>query len=455
MASVGNDVEAFGNAGSSDVLSRIYGALKKTYKREQIDANFELHCPFVKSLKKRKVAPGQDYTWAVSLDPANGIGNNLADVIAGVGVSDSVARGTGMANFTAKMSKDYSVLNLDNEFIARAASPDAAFAAQFRYQVNGSLQWFGTQYARKIAGNGSGALAKIAYADINTPSGALYYTLPHKSMTRFFTKNTVLVVCDLSTTGVPTGNLAAGGTVTAVDRNTGIITVSGAPVLTAYSGSTSGLLLGARGVMGVVGSPIRTDNVCGVAGWIPTTVPTSLATVGLGTTRINSTYNRDLYPERLAGHRLTGSTAPIDDLLFELGGRMMEVGSIPDVCGMSFNTYAKIASRQWNKVMPYDAKMAAAINCKPLSIVTPAGQLPFMVDASFPDDAVYLLKRNTWEIIHTSSGVPAQITEGAGNGNAFQLDEDGVQYRWRAWSQLVCVDPYQNGVAAVSDTSFI
>jgi hypothetical protein len=65
-----------------------------------------------------------------------------------------------------------------------------------------------------------------------------------------------------------------------------------------------------------------------------------------------------------------------------------------------------------------------------------------------------MLTMVTWRLIHLSGALPERITDAASNGQMFQTLEDSVQIRYRAWWNLVCLSPVDNGVFSVDSTNF-
>lgn len=406
--------------------------LKKTYAKVDIKANFELETPFMKSVKKVSIGEGQNYTWWVPLAAPSNYANDLDTLTA-----RSTLTGATQANFVANTGDDYAILSLSNKFLARSKKADASFVEQLKFSIETNLQGYGVQVARKMAQDGSGAIAKLGTTFTGTAGTC---TLLYPEDAKYFAPG---MVCKGATEsgGVPTTTLSAEFTILTVNEATGVITWT--------SAAMGGDVYTYIGLSGSIG---QTTNAVGLAGWIPLTVA---AGVGVVSTTITCSHARTAAPERLAGWRLTGETAkPLDELIFKLVSKMQQRGSKPDRVLMSFNTYNKVASRQWNRIVPANQAEAGKLAADGFVIKTGAGNLPLMADSTIHDDRVYLLKGDTWRIAHLSAGMPEKITEASGDGGFFQLSSDGIQIRYRAWWNLICLDPFQNGVIQVDSTAF-
>lgn len=410
-------------------------ALKKVYSPARTTGKFELSTPWMKSLKKIDIGgEGQNYTWSVALGYGSGYGTSLSNIIANSaeGNPDS---GATVANFIANTGSDYAVLNLDAKFMARSKNANAAFVQQLKYQVDKNLEGFGIYIARKLSGDGSGAVAAI------TPmTGAqTVYQLANPNDIKYFTVGMRIQSCTAAF-----ADISAVRTILTIDEDAGSFTVASVTLTNSHT------------MVGLAGSLlVATKNIVGLAAYIPLTVASSTVVGALSSSLVNCSHNRSAHKERLAGHRLVGQTAkPLDELIYKLDSKMRERGARPDVVLMSFNTYNKIASKQWSRIVPTNKPEAEKLGLKPLGIVTGGGTLPFMADSTIPDDRVYLLRQETWKVAHLSNGMPERIGDAAGSGMFFQLDDDAVQIRYRAWAQLICEDPFENGVIEVDSTAF-
>lgn len=405
-------------------------ALKKTYTTDKLRSKFELNHPFMKMIKKEAISEGQNHTYAIGLTWGTGFGNNLATVLAGTAAGNP-SSGAKTANVTVNTGDDYAVLELDRKFLARSKKADAAFADQLKYQVDRQLEGLGNVVAKKLMGDGRGILCAIT--DLGTAGAETSFVVP-ATQTKYFTEGMRVQFMNAAYT---LDTVVA--TITSVNDETGSIAASFTTT------QNNNVYVGHAGVIGAG------TNASGLEAWIPLTAPGASTAVG---DLIVTSVNRSLHLMRLSGHRYSSTSRPIDESVFILAERMQERGYRPDVCLVSYNTFNKIASKQWNKIVPNNIPDAEKLGLQRLGIQTAEGVIPFVCDSSMADDRGYLLTKDTWRMVHLSESVPARITDAAGNDNLFEGTGDAVQIRYYAWWNLKCIEPAANGVFAVDSTQF-
>lgn len=404
-------------------------ALKKTYTTDKLRAKFELNHPFMKMIKKEAISEGQNHTYAIGLTWGTGFGNDLATVLAG-SAAGNPSSGAKTANVTVNTGDDYAVIELERKFLARAKKADAAFADQLKYQVDRQLEGLGNVVAKKLMGDGRGILCSITA--LGTAGAETSFTVP-ATQTKYFTEGMRVKFMNASYT---LDTVVA--TITAVNDETGVISASFTTT------QDDNVYVGHAGIIGVG------TNASGIEAWIPLAAPSGTSVGDLVTTSVS----RANHLMRLSGHRYSSTSRPIDESVFILAERMQERGYRPDVCLVSYNTFNKIAAKQWNKIVPNTLPDAEKLGLQRLGIQTAEGVIPFVCDSSMKDDRGYLLTKDTWRMVHLSESVPARITDAAGNDNLFEGTGDAVQIRYYAWWNLKCIEPAANGVFAVDSTQF-
>lgn len=408
-------------------------ALKKMYSAEKTKLRVELNNPTWKDIKKVAIGEGQNYTYSIGLTYGSGFGNSLSSIIAGT--SGSPSSGAKSANVVVNTGDDYSVLELSNKFLKRSAKADAAFVEQLKYQVDASLKGMGLNFSTKLFGYGNGVMATCSA----TGTGAITtITLTNARDARFFTEGMVLATGSISGTTVTLSSTYP--VISSINESTGVITVA------SVTPSVSSTVLGLRGVLGQT-----TTNASGLLAWLPTSAPSGTS---VGNSLITTSVDRANHQSQLAGFRVDDSTRPIDECAYLLAQKIQERGGRPDRIICSYNTFNKMAVKAWNKIVPMNKAEASSTGVQSLGLVTPYGTLPFVVDSSCPDSVCFMLTMDTWRIVHLSGGLPERISDAAGNGQMFQTDDDSVQIRYRAWWNLICLSPIDNGVFTVDSTNF-
>lgn len=90
---------------------------------------------------------------------------------------------------------------------------------------------------------------------------------------------------------------------------------------------------------------------------------------------------------------------------------------------------------------------AAKAGFPTLGIVTPKGVIEVVADPYMVEDTVFLLNLDTFELHHLM-GLP-HVIDDDGRGILREVDSDGVEIRFRAWPQLGCNKPMDNGRAPI------
>lgn len=410
-------------------------ALKKMYSPEKTKLRVELNNPTWKDIKKVSIGEGQNYTYSIGLTYGSGFGNSLSSILGGdAGVPSS---GAATANVVVNTGDDYAVLELSNKFMKRAAKADAAFVEQLKYQVDASLKGLGINFSTKLFGYGNGVIATGSHTTHTDPD-ATQFLLTNARDSRFFTVGMKLALGTISGTTVTLDSVFP--VVTGVNESTGAITFA------ATNMTQQNTVVGLRGVLGQT-----TTNASGLLAWLPTSAPSGTS---VGNSLITTSVDRGTYQSQLAGFRVDDTTRPIDECAYLLAQKIQERGGRPDRIVCSYNTFNKMAVKSWNKIVPINKAEATSTGVASLGLVTPYGTLPFVVDSSCPDSVCFMLTMDTWRIVHLSEGLPERISDAAGSGQMFQTSDDTVQIRYRAWWNLICLSPIDNGVFTVDSTNF-
>lgn len=229
--------------------------------------------------------------------------------------------------------------------------------------------------------------------------------------------------------------------ITSIDEDAGTITcaedANGATVTNIsayYTGLTfSDFIHPVGDFFGSTGQKIK-----GLASWIPLTAPTATAFWGV---------DRTPHITRLAGHRLNDPTAPVEDSILNLAEKMHERGATPGDAFISPRQFTKATKRLNAKVEYSGAGGTATYGFSNFKVETSAGQVSIYADPDCPEDRGYLLNMDTWSVRHL--GLPEVVTtDGLSALRRPGLDE--IEIRARYYAQLVCDNPGENGVFAVS-----
>jgi len=211
------------------------------------------------------------------------------------------------------------------------------------------------------------------------------------------------------------------GTISAVNRSSGVITVN-----TAY---TSDGTIAANDYIFFSGD--RGSSISGLEGWIPATAPTS------GESFFG--VDRSVDVNRLAGCRHEGSSQPIEEALIDGASLAAREGGKVDHCFMSYAKYAELEKSLGSKVQYIDLRMNAEIGFRGIIVNGPRGPINVIPDQNCPEDVAYMLQLNVWKLY--SLGKAVKVIDTDGNTMLRQASADGVEVRYGSYSNLGCRGP--------------
>lgn len=326
-----------------------------------------------------------------------------------------------MVKFNVTRKKDYVIGSIDNETMMASQSNKGAIAKAIKTQVDAAAYEFGRSAAFQVWGDGSGVRGTVsAY---NAGTGAI--TLSDR---RDCVKFEVGMVLQIKTAG---GVINPGFySVTAVDLDAGTVTVTiggGAPNPAATN------LLGRDGdfLAGVGAS----NCLSGVFSWIPVAAP-GVADNFFGV-------NRSVNPSRLAGTRVKGGAKTIEEVVFDSLARGRTAGGKFDCLWMNSERAAELQKSMTAKAF-VDVQSAgkAKVGFQGFSLSTPQGQLMVMDDPNCPYAYGLLTKRDAWE--YASLGDAPHFAEEDGRRFLRESTSDGIEFRLKAYSNLICHRPIDN-----------
>lgn len=238
------------------------------------------------------------------------------------------------------------------------------------------------------------------------------------------------------------------GYIIAVNRSTGTITVAatqGGAAATPTNWSTSFPNLGVEGDVAFGALAVQTSflKVSGLGAWLPATAP--------GSTDSFWGVNRSADVTRLAGVRFDGSAESIEEALIDAASLVAREGGQPEMCFMSFASYAALEKSLGAKVQYVDVKHEEAdIAFKALQIHAPYGPIAVVPDRNCPPLTAYLLQMDTWKFRSLNKAphilqYGLEGLEGLRVGNA-----DALEIRIGYYGNLVCCAPGWNCVVSLS-----
>ena len=329
-----------------------------------------------------------------------------------------------LVKFNVTRKKDYVIGSLDNETIAASATSKGAIAKAIKTQVDAAAYEYGRSAAFQAWGDGSGVRGTISA--VNTMTKVI--TLTDRRDCVHFEIGMDVQVKDSVTGAISTGYL----NITAVDLDAGTLTytLQGGAADPSVAGDE--ILLGRSGdfLAGVGNS----NCMSGVFAWIPTAAPSATPFYGV---------DRSVNPVRLAGGRVNGGAKTIEEVIFDSLGRGRTNGGRFDTLWMNSERAAELQkSMQAKAFVEVQSAGKAKVGFNGFQIVTPQGPLMVMDDPNCPYATGLLTRRDSWEF--ASLGDAPHFSEEDGRRFLRESSSDGIQFRLKAYANLLCHRPIDN-----------
>lgn len=314
-------------------------------------------------------------------------------------------------------AKDYSIASIDNETLEASKGNANAFMEAATTEIDGAMQSITRSLAVALYGTGSGSIGQC-----NASTTGTSLQLKNADDVTNFEVDMELVF----STADGGGSVKSGSvTVTAVDRDTGELTVD------ALSAIDSGAGVAANDYIFVEGD--YDLKVKGLRAWVPNTAPTSSPFFGV---------DRTADATRLGGIRYDASAMPIEEGLISAASRAAREGAKPDTCFMNHVDYANLEKALGSKVQYVDLKVKADIGFRGMVINGPRGPINVVPDQNCPSGRAFMLQMNVWKLY--SLGKCPRILDTDGLKMLREASADGVQVRVGYYAQLGCRAPGWN-----------
>jgi len=334
-------------------------------------------------------------------------------------------------SFALTRVANYSIAQIDNQTMLASKTDKMAFINGATVVIDGAIRALTNSLATQIFRDGSGAIGTIS-ASSSFINGLIVLSNPSDVVN--FEVNMTL---EARTAGVLcTGITTTGSTVyvIAVNRTTGIVTLSNAMGGTAGAGmgvwtATTGSTLNVVGDNGLA--------MKGLSAWIPTAAPTT------GDNFFG--VDRSTDPTRLGGVRFNGSSQSIEEAVIDASLLVAREGGTPDVCIMNFASYAALEKSLGAKAQYISFDGPAKLYYPGILINGAAGQIKVFPDRSCPAKTAFLLQMDTWKLY--SLGPAPHIAKYADGLEMLRVyNSDAAELRVVSYANLGCNAPGFNAV---------
>lgn len=339
-------------------------------------------------------------------------------------------------SFALTRASNYSIAQIDNQTMLASKTDKMAFINGATVVIDGAIRALTNSLATQIFRDGSGTIGVVGAGSTNgqiklsNPSDVVNFEV---NMTlEAYTNN---VLC----TGVAGGVNGSTVFVVAVNRTTGVVSVSATMGGTAGGAGTQNWTATIGSTLNVVGD--RTASVGfalkGLGAWIPTTAPTS------GDSFFS--VDRSIDPTRLAGVRFNGTSESIEEAVIDASLLVAREGGMPDVCIMNFASYAALEKSLGAKAQYISFDGPAKLYYPGILINGAAGQIKVFPDRSCPAKTAFLLQMDTWKLY--SLGPAPHIAKYADGLEMLRVyNSDAAELRVVSYANLGCNAPGFNAV---------
>ena len=320
----------------------------------------------------------------------------------------------------------YGFLTIDAQAMKAARKDIGAFLRLRQKETNEILSYMKMVLGgHAFWGDGAGNLARVSAITGSGPVTAITLTEP-KDAIKFHLN--MRLQFNATRTGTAGGIKATVYKVTGVNRVSGVITVlqvSGAvdPAVNDYvyaEGSYDAYPLGVKAFI-----PATDPGVSGV--------PASL----LGMTRTDD-------PVMKSGWRASwqGSIEETAKYLVSLMGQYFDrENTVMWVSRANWFRLEQELTAQGRKVL--DQRATQVFGSPALLLITPEGEIPVVSDSYMDQDCFYLLDMSTIEVHHLDNLI--HIVDDDGLSLIRQTADDGVEIRFRSWSENIIQRPFKCG----------
>ncbi len=391
--------------------------LKEYYSNQRVTQLTYKDAPLYALLDKVKDFYGASYPLPMRIADPQGASATFANAQAQKQPSD-------YKKFSLTRVKDYSLASIQTEAMLASETNPGAFLQLATAEIDGAILTMKRRMGWSIYGDGSGALGTIAsYATANP---ATFQLTNVEDSSKFEIGQTVEIRSGASVRVLGAAPNAASALVSAVNRDTGVITLA-----TDNSGNVDTVV--ANDTINVVGD--YNARVSGLAAWIPSSSPSSSAFFGV---------DRTVDPTRLAGCRVTSTGKPIDEALIDGARRLGREGlGRPDHVFCGFSKYASLEKTLGAKIRYKDFEVAG-IAFKGIEVSGPQGTITVLPDRDCPENLMYMLEMDTFSLYSLKE--PVMLLDQDGNKMLRENTADALEVRVGGYFQMGCTSPGSNGV---------
>lgn len=330
--------------------------------------------------------------------------------------------------FVCQYADSYGTANVTGKAIDQTKGEANALVDAMVSEFDGAFIDIGQMIGADLFGDGGGSFGQIS-ATSNPATTAITLSNPSQ-IVNFMQGQTLQLSADdgTGTNGVRNGTVQ----VSAVDINTGIITVTG--------NWTAGIAAAAAGDF-IFGQGNYAGAAAGLSGWLP--AYNNRGNLG---TAFNGII-RSADPTRLAGVAVNGQGKPKDVTLILAASLVQRMGGRPDYLVCNPLDYSSIVTAATSRIVYTTVQSFdnAQLSFKAAELATEYGVITLLTDVFCPVGTAYLLTMNTW-LLPSMGGVPRIWGEQVDGLEWLRGAGDSFQLRAVARHTSYCSAPGKNAV---------
>ena len=396
-------------------MTTFAAALKQHYTNERVENMVYKDNPFLAMVSKYEQFGGENLKLPIKYGIPQGRSATFSDAQANKTNSQLKA-------FLLTRVADYSLASIANETIEASKGNANAFMEAATFEIDGAIESATRSLAIGLFGDGGGSIGQL----LADPSTGTTFTLKQTDDVTNFEVG-MQVEAYTAATG---GTARAGGarTISAVNRDTGVITVSTA-IDAAWAINDF-----------IVPEGDYDLKVKGLNAWLPSSAPSATESF-FGVDRSADT-------TRLGGIRFDASSLPLEEGLIGAAARVAREGGKPDVCFVNYSNFADLEKALGSKVSYIDQKVNPEIGFRGILIHGPRGPIKVIPDQNCPADVAFMLQLDVWKLY--SLGKAPKILDSDGLKFLRESTADAVEVRVGYYAQLGCRGPGYNVRIALS-----
>jgi hypothetical protein len=390
-------------------MTTFAAALKQHYTNERVENMVYKDNPFLAMISKYEQFGGENLKLPIKYGIPQGRSATFSDAQAN-------KTNTQLKAFLLTRVSDYSLASIANETIEASKGNANAFMEAATTEIDGAIESATRSLAIGLFGDGGGSIGQL----LADPATGTTFTLKEtEDVTNF--EVGMQVAAYTAATG---GTVRSGGarTIDAVNRDTGVITVSTA-IDAAWAINDF-----------IVPEGDYDLKIKGLNAWVPSTAP--------GSTDSFFGVNRSSDATRLGGIRFDASSLPLEEGLIGAAARVAREGGKPDVCFVNYSAFADLEKALGSKVSYVDEKVNPEVGFRGILIHGPRGPIKIIPDQNCPPNVAFMLQMDVWKLY--SLGKAPKILDSDGLKFLRDSTADSVEVRVGYYAQLGCRGPGYN-----------